>query len=62
MVHAQYLSAIGCPVIVYPNRIIAGVSIKNIRLRKAAETFAGLLQEGATKKDMPVIYINPTEA
>lgn len=33
----------------YPSRIIVGTDIKNVRLTKAAETFAKLLQEGAIK-------------
>ena len=33
----------------YPSRIIVGTDIQNARLVKAANTFAGLLQEGAIK-------------
>ncbi len=33
----------------YPSRIIVGTDVKNARLVKAANTFAGLLQEGAIK-------------
>ncbi len=46
----------------YPSRIIVGVPVKNARLHKAAETFAGLLMEGALKSDIEVRYMNPTEA
>ena len=46
----------------YPSRIIVGVPTGDARLRKAAETFAGLLQEGALKEDIPVRFMNPTEA
>ncbi|MBO4548432.1 MAG: nucleotide sugar dehydrogenase [Abditibacteriota bacterium] len=46
----------------YPSRIIVGVPVRNARLRKAAETFAGLLQEGALKENIEVRYMNPTEA
>lgn len=46
----------------YPSRIIVGVPVRNARLRKAAETFANLLQEGAIKEDIEVRYMNPTEA
>ena len=34
----------------YPSRIIVGTDVKNARLVKAANTFAGLLQEGAIKE------------
>lgn len=46
----------------YPSRIIVGVPVRNARLRKAAETFASLLQAGAIKEDIEVRYMNPTEA
>ncbi|MBQ2968278.1 MAG: nucleotide sugar dehydrogenase [Clostridia bacterium] len=46
----------------YPSRIIVGVPVKNARLRKAAETFAGLLKDGALKEDIEIRYMNPTEA
>lgn len=46
----------------YPSRIIVGVPVKNARLHKAAETFAGLLKQGAIKEDIEVRYMNPTEA
>ncbi len=46
----------------YPSRIIVGVPVRNARLRKAAETFAALLQEGALKQEVPVRFMNPTEA
>ncbi len=46
----------------YPSRIIVGVPVKNARLRKAAETFAQLLREGAIKEDIAVRFMNPTEA
>ena len=46
----------------YPSRIIVGVPVRNARLKKAAETFAKLLQEGALKEDIEVRFMNPTEA
>jgi UDPglucose 6-dehydrogenase len=46
----------------YPSRIIVGVPVKNARLMKAAEKFASLLKEGALKEDVPILYMNPTEA
>jgi UDPglucose 6-dehydrogenase len=46
----------------YPSRIIVGAPLENKDLREAAKTFAGLLQEGAIKEDVPVLFMNPTEA
>ena len=46
----------------YPSRIIVGVPTKNARLMREAERFAGLLVEGAEKKDIEVRYMEPTEA
>ena len=46
----------------YPSRIIVGVPVKNARLRKAAETFANLLKEGAIKENIEILFMNPTEA
>lgn len=46
----------------YPSRIIVGVPVGNRRLEKAAHTFAGLLCDGAVKKDIEIRYMNPTEA
>ncbi len=46
----------------YPSRIIVGVPVGNKRLEKAAHTFAELLQAGASKEDIEVRFMNPTEA
>jgi UDPglucose 6-dehydrogenase len=46
----------------YPSRIIVGYPQGNEEMRKAAETFAGLLQEGAIKKEVPTLFTNLTEA
>lgn len=46
----------------YPSRIIVGVPVKNARLMKAAEKFVDLLKQGAIKKDIPTLFMNPTEA
>jgi UDPglucose 6-dehydrogenase len=46
----------------FPSRIIVGVPVRNARLMKAAETFADLLKQGAIKKDIPTLFMNPTEA
>lgn len=46
----------------YPSRIIVGTDVQNARLVKAADTFAGLLQEGAIKEDIPTLIMGFTEA
>lgn len=46
----------------YPSRIIVGTDVDNPRLLKAANTFAGLLQEGAIKKDIDTLIMGFTEA
>ncbi|MCD8361564.1 MAG: nucleotide sugar dehydrogenase [Lachnospiraceae bacterium] len=46
----------------YPSRIIVGVPEGRDDLKEAAEVFAGLLQEGAIKEDIPTLYMAPTEA
>ena len=43
----------------YPSRIIVGTDEKN---REKAEMFAGLLQEGAEKKDIDTLFMGLTEA
>lgn len=46
----------------YPSRIIVGTDPTDERLVKAAHTFAGLLQEGAIKQDIPTRFMGFTEA
>ena len=46
----------------YPSRIIVGTDVHNARLVKAANTFAGLLQEGAIKEDIDTLIMGFTEA
>lgn len=46
----------------YPSRIIVGCLPGNDEMRKAAETFAGLLAEGAIKENIPTLLTNLTEA
>lgn len=46
----------------YPSRIIVGADTQNVRLMKAAETFAKLLQEGAIKEDIETLFMGFTEA
>jgi len=46
----------------FPSRIIVGVPVRNARLMKVAEKFADLLKQGAIKKDIPTLFMNPTEA
>ena len=46
----------------YPSRIIVGTDVKNARLVKAANVFAGLLQEGALKENIDTLIMGFTEA
>ena len=46
----------------YPSRIIVGTDVDNARLVKAANTFAGLLKEGAIKEDIDTLIMGFTEA
>lgn len=46
----------------YPSRIIVGVPEGNNAVVDAAHKFAELLREGALKKDIPTLFVNPTEA
>ena len=44
----------------YPSRIIVGYD--EPALEKAAHTFAGIIEEGAIKEDVPVLFMGTTEA
>ena len=46
----------------YLSRIIVGTDVDNARLVKAANTFAGLLQEGAIKENIDTMIMGFTEA
>ncbi len=46
----------------YPSRIIVGTDTEDARLVKAADTFAGLLQEGAMKENIDTLIMGFTEA
>ena len=46
----------------YPSRIIVGTDIENARLVEAANTFVGLLQEGAIKENIDTLIMGFTEA
>ena len=46
----------------YPSRIIVGTDPTDEKLAKAAHIFAGLLQEGAIKQDIPTRFMGFTEA
>lgn len=46
----------------YPSRIIVGVPQDDESLKQKAKEFALLLQEGAIKKDIPILFTDLTEA
>lgn len=46
----------------YPSRIIVGSMPKNASMRAAAERFAGLLKEGASAEEVPVLLMDSTAA
>lgn len=46
----------------YPSRIILGANMDNPELAEGAHIFAGLLQEGAIKKDIATLFMGSTEA
>lgn len=46
----------------YPSRIVVSYPKNNNQLKEKAECFAQLLKNGAIRKDIPVLFTNPTEA
>ena len=46
----------------YPSRIIVGYPKDRLELAEPAGVFAGLLQEGAVKESVPVLFMGTTEA
>ncbi len=46
----------------YPSRIIVGTDLQNPRLVEAAKQFAELLQEGAIKPEVDILFMGFTEA
>lgn len=46
----------------YPSRIIVGTDLDDERLVEAAHTFASLLQKGAIKENIDILYMGFTEA
>lgn len=46
----------------YPSRIIVGAPLADKHMQEAAHRFATLLQQGALKADIPVVFAEPTEA
>ena len=46
----------------YPSRIVVGTDLNDERLIEAANTFAGLLQQGAKKQNIDTLIIGFTEA
>lgn len=46
----------------YPSRIIVGVPDTNVEVKEKAYQFAEMLQEGAIKENIDVLFTKPTEA
>ena len=46
----------------YPSRIIVGCTLENLEIKKSAELFAELLNDGAVKRDVRTLIIGTTEA
>lgn len=46
----------------YPSRIIVGTDMEDERLRQAAQIFAQMLEQGAIKENIAVLFMGSTEA
>lgn len=46
----------------YPSRIVIGLDLANEKLIKKAQLFSRLLQNGAIKKDIPILFMGEAEA
>lgn len=46
----------------YPSRIVVGIPKNDDRIKQRAEIFANLLQEGAVKRDVDILFPHLTEA
>lgn len=46
----------------YPSRIVVGTVLEDDSLTTAAKTFAGLMEQGALKEEIPVLVMDSTEA
>ncbi len=46
----------------YPSRIIVGIPASNDKALKAAQNFARMMKECALAKDIPTLFMKPTEA
>lgn len=46
----------------YPSRIVVGTDMEDVRLLKAAHTFAELLRQGAIKEDIDTLFMDFSEA
>ena len=46
----------------YPSRIVLGVPDENPEMMQAAQIFVELLKDGAIKEQIPVLFMNSTEA
>lgn len=46
----------------YPSRIIVSTDLKDVKLKKASQDFAALLQQGAIKENIDTLFMGFTEA